>query len=294
VTIGGLSAAFEESHASSVEVLVEGKAFYPPMLEDIAAAASSIHINQFGFRPGRVGDRFADALVAKAREGVPVRLIVDRQGTDPERGSRELFERLTGAGIQVCVNRATKARVARGPLGAGGAMGWNLRGLGHIDHRKVVVVDGRIGWVGGAGIEDHFENGEFVYKFGSEEEAKGYCLYPVGCKGPQTFTNCPIVRWNDNVSWCVGSGSPCIGCGGYNWVDQNAPFLKRFRQIGLGNGANGGGFAPGMVAGAAAAVVGVGLVAHGVGSAATGRTKGGAPVETEKVWDAKHKKGGGN
>ena len=47
------------------------------------------------------------------------------------------------------------------PLGAGGETGWNLSGLGHIDHRKVVVVDGRIGWVGGAGIEDHFENGAF-------------------------------------------------------------------------------------------------------------------------------------
>ena len=40
-------------------------------------------------------------------------------------------------------------------------MHWNLAGLGHIDHRKVVVVDGRIGWVGGAGIEDHFEDGRF-------------------------------------------------------------------------------------------------------------------------------------
>ena len=61
----------------------------------------------------------------------------------------------------MCVTRATKVRVPRGPLSAGGSTGWNLSGLGHIDHRKVVVVDGRIGWVGGAGIEDHFENGEF-------------------------------------------------------------------------------------------------------------------------------------
>ncbi len=59
------------------------------------------------------------------------------------------------------MTRATKPRVARGPLGTGGETGWNLGGLAHIDHRKVVVVDGRIGWVGGAGIEDHFENGTF-------------------------------------------------------------------------------------------------------------------------------------
>jgi cardiolipin synthase len=131
------------------------------MLADIAGASSSVHVNQFGFRPGSVGDRFADALVAKAAEGVPVRLVVDRQGSDPERGSRALYDRLAAAGIQVCVVRATKPRAAPGPLGAGGATRWNLGALTHVDHRKTAVVDGRIGWVGGAGIEDHFEDGRF-------------------------------------------------------------------------------------------------------------------------------------
>jgi cardiolipin synthase len=131
------------------------------MLADIEAATSSIHINQFGFRPGVVGDRFADALVRKAGEGVTVRLVVDRQGSAPEEAAREHYERLTGAGISVCVVRATKVRSAFGALGSGGELKWNLPGLGHIDHRKVVVVDGRIGWVGGAGIEDHFEDGRF-------------------------------------------------------------------------------------------------------------------------------------
>jgi cardiolipin synthase len=156
-----LALVFDESLASSAEVHVEGRNFYPPMLEDIDTAESSVHINQFGFRPGLVGEAFADALVAKAKEGIPVRLVVDRQGSDPERGSQELYGRLTTAGVEVCVVRATKARARAGPLGGAGAMHWNLRGLGHIDHRKVVVVDGRIGWVGGAGIEDHFQDGRF-------------------------------------------------------------------------------------------------------------------------------------
>jgi cardiolipin synthase A/B len=156
-----LSLAFEESVASSAEVHVEGANFYPPMLEDIRSAASSVHINQFGFRPGVVGEAFAEALVAKAAEGVPVRMVVDRQGSDPEGSSKAFYERLVAAGIQVCVVRATKLRTAHGPLGNSAVPRWNLGGLGHIDHRKVLVIDGRIGWVGGAGIEDHFQDGRF-------------------------------------------------------------------------------------------------------------------------------------
>jgi len=156
-----LALSFAESTASSVEVHVEGRNFYPPMLADIAAAQSSVHINQFGFRPGAVGDRFADALVAKAEEGVHVRLVVDRQGSDPEGGARELYERLSAAGVEVCVTRATQARAQAGPLGRTGATRWNLGALGHVDHRKAAVVDGRVGWIGGAGIEDHFQDGRF-------------------------------------------------------------------------------------------------------------------------------------
>ena len=139
----------------------------------------------------------------------------------------------------------------------------------------------------------HFENGEFVYQFGSPEEAAGYCLYAVGCKGPQTYTNCPIVRWNDKVSWCVGSGSPCIGCGGFNWVDENTPFLNRMRHIGDGAGASNGGYNPGSVAAAAGGVVVGALVVHGLGMAAAGRIGEGPETEEMKDHDRKRMKGGG-
>jgi cardiolipin synthase len=161
VSRGDLALRFAESRASSVEVHVEGRNFYPPMLADIASAESSVHINQFGFRPGRVGAAFAEALVAKAADGVPVRLVIDRQGSDPDKSSRTFYERLTAAGIDVCVVRATKPRAPAGPLGSDGATRWNLSALGHVDHRKFVIVDGRVGWIGGAGIEGHFEDGRF-------------------------------------------------------------------------------------------------------------------------------------
>jgi len=145
----------------------------------------------------------------------------------------------------------------------------------------------------------HFENGEFVTEFGSAEEAKNYCLYQVGCKGPQTSTNCPIVRWNAKSSWCVESGAPCIGCGnanplkeGGNWVDVGAPFLNRFRDLPLGGSV--GNVQPATVAEIAGGVVAAGLIIHGAGMAATGRTKGGAPYEEMKEYDRKHtQKGGG-
>ena len=161
VARSALALRFSESRASSVETLVEGRAFYPRMLADIASATSSVHIIQFGFRPGVVGEEFASALIGKAAAGIPVRLVVDRQGSDPERGTRAFYDRLTSAGVEVCVMRATRPRVRAGPLGRAGSTRWNLDGLGHIDHRKLVVVDGKIGWVGGAGIEDHFEDGRF-------------------------------------------------------------------------------------------------------------------------------------
>ncbi|HSK47743.1 MAG TPA: hydrogenase small subunit [Coriobacteriia bacterium] len=136
----------------------------------------------------------------------------------------------------------------------------------------------------------HFENGEFVYEFGSAEEAKGYCLYPVGCKGPQTYTNCPVVRWNNQSSWCVESGSPCIGCGDFNWVDQNAPFLSRFRQVGIGstnwNPATVGAAAGGLVVGA--------LAVHGVGMKAAGRIGEGPATEDMKDYDRKRTAKGGD
>jgi cardiolipin synthase len=161
VDSGALSLAFETSTASSTDLLVEGASFYPRMLEDIAAAASSVHLNQFGFKPGVVGDAFAEALATKAASGVPVRLIIDRTGSDPDRRSRRLFAGLAAAGVAVCVVQATRPRARSGPIDGGGPMRWNLRGLGHFDHRKLLIVDGRIGWIGGAGMEDHFQDGRF-------------------------------------------------------------------------------------------------------------------------------------
>jgi cardiolipin synthase len=161
VRLADLALAFDESRAATADVHVAGRGFFPVMLADIGAATSSVHINQFGFRPGTIGEAFASALLAKAAEGVRVRLVVDGQGSRPDGSSRDLYARLIAGGIEVRVVRATRLRARPQPAAAGGPRRWGVSHLGHIDHRKLVVVDGRIGWVGGAGVEDHFDDGRF-------------------------------------------------------------------------------------------------------------------------------------
>ena len=161
VGVRDLALTFEETTASSAEVHVGGPSFFPLILRDVAAATSSVHVNQFGFKRGAIGDAFADALLAKAADGVAVRVVVDGQGSRPDGGSRELYRRLIAGGVDVRVVRATRVRASTQPRAAGGSSIWNLDRLARIDHRKLFAVDGRIGWVGGGGIEDHFNDGRF-------------------------------------------------------------------------------------------------------------------------------------
>ncbi len=58
----------------------------------------------------------------------------------------------------------------------------------------------------------HFDAGEFVRMWGDEGHNKGWCLYQMGCKGPVSKHNCPIVRYNEGTNWPIGAGHPCIGC----------------------------------------------------------------------------------
>ena len=145
----------------------------------------------------------------------------------------------------------------------------------------------------------HFENGEFVFRYGTEAEAKNFCLYPMGCKGPQTYRRCPMIRWNDSQSWCVESGGICIGCSTWNWVDNNAPFAGRQRRVGAMNVDNPllrGGFHPYGVAAGLTGVVAGALVAHGLGMKAAKRVGKDATLKTEecKEYDLKRmKKQGG-
>ncbi len=72
----------------------------------------------------------------------------------------------------------------------------------------------------------HFENDEFIEEFGSEEAAMGYCLYKMGCRGPETYNNCPVAKFNDGTSWPIEAGHPCIGCSQPGFWDGMTPFFE--------------------------------------------------------------------
>jgi hydrogenase small subunit len=77
----------------------------------------------------------------------------------------------------------------------------------------------------------HFDSGQYVRQFGDEGHRKGYCLYEVGCKGPVTYQNCPVVRWNEGTNWPIGCGHPCIGCAEPDFWDKMTPFYKHLDSV---------------------------------------------------------------
>jgi hydrogenase small subunit len=73
----------------------------------------------------------------------------------------------------------------------------------------------------------HFEFGEFVQAWGDEGAQKGWCLYKMGCKGPETYANCASVGFDGGTSWPVKAGVGCIGCTMPAFWDAMSPFQRR-------------------------------------------------------------------
>jgi cardiolipin synthase A/B len=119
-----------------VRLLENGDGFFPLLLRDIAAARESIHIESYIWWTGAICDEVAAALAAKARQGVEVRLLVDASGG--HKMDRRLRDQMLAAGCQVRVFHPVRFS--------------NLGRLNNRDHRKEIVIDGRIGYIGGYGF----------------------------------------------------------------------------------------------------------------------------------------------
>jgi hydrogenase small subunit len=132
----------------------------------------------------------------------------------------------------------------------------------------------------------HFEAGEFVEEFGDQGSLNGWCFYKVGCKGPVTYAPCAINRWNGRVSWCIYSG-PCTGCSEDNFWNDFTPLIDPVPNIPVPaiQGVSAQTIGLGLTA-----LTGVGIAAHFVGQAATGRLfKGG---EMDKPSDSQRQRSG--
>lgn len=121
-----------------VEILQNGDEVFPAMLEGIRAAEKTITFENFVFTQGKVSDQFAEALAERARSGVQVHFLQDAFGLDRRDGRG--IERMKRAGVEVEIFR-----------------GFKLTELNFRTHRKLLVIDGRIVFLGGIGINDDWQ-----------------------------------------------------------------------------------------------------------------------------------------
>jgi cardiolipin synthase len=121
-------------------LLVDGDEFFPELQESIAGARSSVHLQTFIFGRDNIGREMLEVLKESARTGVECRLLYDRFGST-HAFLTGFFKDATAAGVEVC--SITQANPLKGRFQI------NLR-----NHRKIAVIDGKIGFVGGINIHD--------------------------------------------------------------------------------------------------------------------------------------------
>jgi cardiolipin synthase len=128
------------SHGNQLDILNNGDAFYPAMLEAIREAEFSITIEAYIYWAGEIGKEFAQALAAKARQGIKVKILLDAVGSSTI--GNEILTTLESGGCQLAWYNPIRW--------------YSLGRFNHRTHRKSLVIDGRIGFTGGAGIADHW------------------------------------------------------------------------------------------------------------------------------------------
>lgn len=128
----------ELARGHRVELMTCGDELYPRMWQDLRSAKHSITIQMYYCQPGRMADEFAEILIERAKAGVRVLFLRDAFGA--QKLTAEYLERLRAAGVTESAFRPTKV--------------WELHKAQHRSHIRVVVIDGRVGYTGGFGLDD--------------------------------------------------------------------------------------------------------------------------------------------
>ena len=127
-------------HGNEVRVLANGNETYPSLWEDLRDARQSITLQTYFCKPGRMADTLAEIVMERARAGVRVLFLFDAFGAQGL--SEEYLDRLRDAGVRVASFRPVHW--------------YSLHKAQHRSHIRVVVVDGRVGYTGGFGIDDNW------------------------------------------------------------------------------------------------------------------------------------------
>ena len=180
---------------NSVEVFENGP-FFDMLVEEIAAAKRSVHFENFLWKEGVLGKRVADALSERARAGVTVRVLLDANGC--RKVGKAVEQQLKDAGCKLVKFHGLHLR--------------NIGVLNERDHRKLVVLDGRVALLGGHCIVDTW--------LGNAEDKDHYADVSVRLRGPIVHS----VQAAFSENWVEETGEMFMG-------DDVFPQLERAGDI---------------------------------------------------------------
>ncbi|MDE2292829.1 MAG: cardiolipin synthase B, partial [Elusimicrobia bacterium] len=197
------------TRGNRLRLLNDGREAYPAMLEAVAAARETVHLETYILSADRAGRRFADALIERSRQGVSVRLIFDAVGSLELPGS--YVQALRNAGVQTLEYHPVAP--------------WRPRwAWGRRDHRKILVVDGAVGFTGGINVSDD--------ALPKEEGGGGWRDLHVRIEGPAAYDLDRLFRavWHAKTGrWFPLVGHPEHRPGStLVQVAANQEFLRRF------------------------------------------------------------------
>ncbi len=180
------------------------------MLAAVASAQDTIHLETYIFKSDRTGHEFAERLVERARAGVRVRVIIDSLGSMDI--NPVVLTHLRNAGVQLLEYHPVAP--------------WRPRwSWGRRSHRKILVVDGRVGFTGGVNISDHHRP--------VADGGQGWHDAHVRVEGPAAFELERLFRmvwFRETQRWFTSVGHPERAPGTARvWVAGNQEFLNRYQ-----------------------------------------------------------------
>lgn len=136
-----LSLPFKDNYT---EIFTDGKSLFKTLIQDIKKASSHIHIDMYIWEDDELGREISDALIEKANQGVEVRVIYDDVGC--WRVPQDFYDRMSNEGIDIQPFLPVRFPTL-------------TRRVNYRNHRKVIVIDGTVGYIGGMNIAERYVNG---------------------------------------------------------------------------------------------------------------------------------------